>query len=42
MSGRDVWPIVEGGKGISVSDGRSSGRLQPQTLLERFLVLILG
>ncbi|EOA62929.1 NAD(P)H-dependent flavin oxidoreductase [Anaplasma phagocytophilum] len=25
MSGRDVWPIVEGGKGISVSDGRSSG-----------------
>ena len=25
VSGREVWPIVEGGKGIGVSDGRSSG-----------------
>jgi NAD(P)H-dependent flavin oxidoreductase YrpB (nitropropane dioxygenase family) len=25
MSGREVWPLVEGGKGISVSNGESSG-----------------
>lgn len=25
ISGREVWPIIEGGKGIAVSDGRSSG-----------------
>ena len=25
VSGREVWPIIEGGKGIGVSNGRSSG-----------------
>lgn len=25
ISGREVWPLVEGGKGISVSNGESSG-----------------
>lgn len=25
ISGREVWPIVEGGKGVSVSNGRSAG-----------------
>ena len=25
LSGREVWPLVEGGKGISVSNGLSSG-----------------
>ncbi len=25
ISGKEVWPIIEGGKGIAVSDGRSSG-----------------
>ncbi|MDD9331636.1 MAG: nitronate monooxygenase [Wolbachia sp.] len=25
ISGREVWPIIEGGKGIAVSNGRSSG-----------------
>ncbi|ASI48124.1 MAG: NAD(P)H-dependent flavin oxidoreductase [Anaplasma ovis] len=25
ISGREVWPIIEGGKGIGVSDGRSAG-----------------
>ena len=25
ISGREVWPLVEGGKGISISNGESSG-----------------
>jgi hypothetical protein len=25
LSGREVWPLIEGGKGISVSNGLSSG-----------------
>ena len=25
MSGAEVWPLVEGGKGVAVSDGRSCG-----------------
>ena len=25
ISGREVWPLVEGGKGVSVSNGRSAG-----------------
>ena len=25
LSGREVWPLVEGGKGISISNGLSSG-----------------
>ncbi|WP_264735358.1 NAD(P)H-dependent flavin oxidoreductase [Wolbachia endosymbiont (group A) of Rhinocyllus conicus] len=25
ISGKEVWPIIEGGKGIAISDGRSSG-----------------
>lgn len=25
ISGREVWPIVEGGKGVAVSNGRSAG-----------------
>ncbi|MDG7055951.1 MAG: nitronate monooxygenase [Wolbachia endosymbiont of Meromenopon meropis] len=25
ISGRKVWPIIEGGKGIGISDGKSSG-----------------
>ncbi|MDH5796743.1 MAG: nitronate monooxygenase [Anaplasmataceae bacterium] len=25
ISGRDVWPIIEGGKGIGISDGSSAG-----------------
>jgi nitronate monooxygenase len=25
LSGREVWPLIEGGKGVSISTGRSSG-----------------
>ncbi|QXK92398.1 nitronate monooxygenase [Neoehrlichia mikurensis] len=25
ISGKDVWPIIEGGKGIGISDGKTSG-----------------
>ncbi|QKX01903.1 nitronate monooxygenase [Wolbachia endosymbiont of Cruorifilaria tuberocauda] len=25
ISGKEVWPIIEGGKGIAISDGQSSG-----------------
>jgi NAD(P)H-dependent flavin oxidoreductase YrpB (nitropropane dioxygenase family) len=25
MSGAEVWPLVEGGKGVAVSDGQSCG-----------------
>ena len=25
ISGRLVWPVIEGGKGIGISDGKSSG-----------------
>src|SRR6187549_3039754 len=25
LSGAEVWPLVEGGKGVAISNGRSSG-----------------
>lgn len=25
LSGAEVWPLIEGGKGVAVSNGRSSG-----------------
>ncbi|UWI82975.1 NAD(P)H-dependent flavin oxidoreductase [Wolbachia endosymbiont of Howardula sp.] len=36
MSGKEVWPIIEGGKGIAVSDGRSSGAFAAEDAIGTF------
>ena len=36
MSGKDVLPLIEGGKGIAISSGISSGLGLKQVVLELF------
>ena len=36
ISGKEVWPIIEGGKGIGISDGRSSGAFAAEDAVGTF------
>ena len=40
ISGKEVFPLIEGGKGINSSDGRSSGAWAHENCVGTFPVLV--